>query len=106
MHYPCSKNKGAAQLRGYSEPDLLIYFSICKKPVFSQRRLYDDFSEKKGADQLHGNGQLICAFVFAYAKPSAKRRFSYNGFHIERQQGSIQFLLAVLCINSIGVKQV
>ena len=102
MYYPCSENEGADQLRDYREPDLHLYFRICKKPVFLQRGSYDDFSENKAADQLHGNGQLICAFVFAYAK----RRFSYNGFHIERQQGSIQFLLAVLCINSIGVKQV
>ena len=102
MYYPCSENIGADQLRDYREPDLHLYFRICKKPIFLQRGSYDDFSENKGADKLHGNGQLICAFVFAYAK----RRFSYNGFHKERQQGSIQFLLAVLCINFIGVKQV
>ena len=102
LYYPYSENKGADQLRDYRKPDLQLYFRRCKKPVFSQRGSYDDFCENKGADQLHGNCQLICAFVFAYAK----RRFSYNGFHIERQQGSIQFLLVVLCINSIGVKQV
>ena len=34
---PCSKNKGADQLRGYCEADLHLCFCICKKPVFSQR---------------------------------------------------------------------
>ena len=66
LYYPCSENKGADQLRDYREPDLHLYFRICKKTVFLQRGSYDDFSENKGADQLHGNGQLICAFVFAY----------------------------------------
>ena len=78
MYYPCSENKGADQIRDYREPDLHLYFRICKKPVFSQRGSNDDFSENKGADPLHGSGQLICAVVFAYAK----RRFSYDGFHI------------------------
>ena len=30
--------------------------------------LYYLCSENKGADQLHSNAQLICGFVFAYAK--------------------------------------
>ena len=37
LHYPCSENKGADQLRGYREADLRLCFRICKKPVFSQR---------------------------------------------------------------------
>ena len=37
LHYPCSENKGADQLRGYREADLRLYFRICKKPVFSRR---------------------------------------------------------------------
>ena len=32
---PFSENKGADQLRGYSEADLRLCFCICKKPVFS-----------------------------------------------------------------------
>ena len=35
LHYPCSENKGADQLRGYREADLRLCFRICKKPVFS-----------------------------------------------------------------------
>ena len=35
LHYPCSKNKGAA--------DLHLYFRICKKLVFSQRGSNDVF---------------------------------------------------------------
>ena len=30
--YPCSKNKGADQLRGYREADLRLCFRICKNP--------------------------------------------------------------------------
>ena len=37
LYYPCSKNKGADQLRGYREADLCLCFRICKKPVFSRR---------------------------------------------------------------------
>ena len=37
MHYACSENKGADQLRGYREADLRLCFRICKKPVFSRR---------------------------------------------------------------------
>ena len=33
----CSEKKGADQLRGYREADLLLCFRICKKPVFSGR---------------------------------------------------------------------
>ena len=32
--YQYSENKGADQLRGYSEADLCLCFRICKKPVF------------------------------------------------------------------------
>ena len=32
MHYPCSENKGADQLRGYR----ILCFRICKKPVFKR----------------------------------------------------------------------
>ena len=31
MYYPCSENKGADQLRGYSKADLRLCFRICKK---------------------------------------------------------------------------
>ena len=41
MHYPCSENKGADQLRGYREADLRLCFRICKKPVFSRRGSHD-----------------------------------------------------------------
>ena len=37
LYYPCGKNKGADQLRGYREADLRLCFRICKKPVFSRR---------------------------------------------------------------------
>ena len=30
LHYPCSENKGADQLRGYREADLRLCFRICK----------------------------------------------------------------------------
>ena len=35
LHYLCSKNKGADQLRGYREADLHLCFPICKMLVFS-----------------------------------------------------------------------
>ena len=35
MYYPCSKNKGPDQLRGYCEADLRLCFRICKMFVFS-----------------------------------------------------------------------
>ena len=34
LYYPCSENKGADQLRGYSEADLRLCFRICKKAGF------------------------------------------------------------------------
>ena len=37
LYYPCSKNKGADQLRGYREADLRLCFRMCKKSVFSRR---------------------------------------------------------------------
>ena len=30
LHYPCSEDKGADQLRGYREVDLRLCFRICK----------------------------------------------------------------------------
>ena len=36
LYYPCSKNKGTDELRGYLEADLHLCFCICKKRVFSQ----------------------------------------------------------------------
>ena len=42
LYYPCSENKGADQLRGYREADLRLCFRIFKKPVFSQRRSFND----------------------------------------------------------------
>ena len=35
LHYSCSENKGADQLRGYHEADLRLCFCIYKNPVFS-----------------------------------------------------------------------
>ena len=35
LHYLCSENKGADQLRGYREDDLRLCFRICKMLVFS-----------------------------------------------------------------------
>ena len=35
LHYLCSENKGADQLRGYREADLRLCFRICKMLVFS-----------------------------------------------------------------------
>ena len=40
LHYLCSENKGADQLRGDREADLRLCFRICKKPVFSWRGSY------------------------------------------------------------------
>ena len=37
LHYLCSENKCADQLRGYREAALRLCFRICKKPVFSRR---------------------------------------------------------------------
>ena len=34
MYYPCSENKGAAQLRGNREADLRLCFRICRLLVF------------------------------------------------------------------------
>ena len=42
LYYPCSENKGADQLRGYSEADLGLCFRKCKKPVFSRHGSYSD----------------------------------------------------------------
>ena len=36
MHYLCSENKGADQLRGYREADLHLCFRICKLLGFSR----------------------------------------------------------------------
>ena len=46
LYYPCSENKGADQLCGYREADLRLCFRICKKPVFSQRGSYINFTLK------------------------------------------------------------
>ena len=35
LYYPCSETKGADELRGYREADLLLCFGICKKKRFS-----------------------------------------------------------------------
>ena len=35
LYYPCSKIKGADQIRGYREADLRLCIGVCKKPVFS-----------------------------------------------------------------------
>ena len=40
MYYPCSENKGADQLRGYSEADLRLCFRLCRLLVFSQGGSY------------------------------------------------------------------
>ena len=40
LHYLCSENKGADQLRGYREADLRLCFRICKMLVFSRRGSY------------------------------------------------------------------
>ena len=34
LHYPCSENKGADQLRGYREADLRLCFRLCRLLVF------------------------------------------------------------------------
>ena len=34
VHYPCSENKGADQLRGYREADLRLCFRLCRLLVF------------------------------------------------------------------------
>ena len=39
VHYPCSENKGADQLRGYREADLRLCFSPMQIVGFPMRRL-------------------------------------------------------------------
>ena len=34
LHYPCSENKGADQLRGHREADLRLCFRLCRLLVF------------------------------------------------------------------------
>ena len=51
--------------------------------------LYHPYSENKGADQLHVIAQLICVFVFVYAK----NRFSHNEAHF-----CMYLLVALLCL--------
>ena len=69
MYYLCSENKGADQLRGYCEADLRLCFRICKKPVFSRRGSnYLCRKKDKALISCIVTMQLICAFVFAYAK--------------------------------------
>ena len=34
LHYQCSENKGADQLRGYREADLRLCFRLCRLLVF------------------------------------------------------------------------
>ena len=48
--------------------------------IKEEEELYYLCSEKKGTDQLHGSVQLICAFVFAYAKI----RFSHDVTYIRQ----------------------
>ena len=43
MYYPCSKNKGADQLRSYREADLRLCFRLCRFLVFSQGGSYISF---------------------------------------------------------------
>ena len=35
LYYLCRENKGAAQLHGYREADLRLWFCICKSKIFS-----------------------------------------------------------------------
>ena len=97
MHYLCSENKGADQLRGYREADLRLCFRICEKP-FSHNAAYfipatSKFKLSSGTFYNKGmyssklshvrrkpeslgfptKSETICAFVFAYAKS----RFSH-----------------------------
>ena len=46
LYYPCSKNKGVDQLRGYREADLRLCFRICKLLVFSQGGSNRSFREQ------------------------------------------------------------
>ena len=59
LYYPCSKNKGADQLRGFREADLRLCFRISKKLVFSRRGSFNN----KGVDQTVCMVRLICAFI-------------------------------------------
>ena len=47
VYFLCSENRGADQLRGYREADLLLCFRICKKPVFSRRGSFINLNSYK-----------------------------------------------------------
>ena len=53
--------------------------------IWKGEELYDLCSENKGAYQLHVNVQLICTFVFAYAK----MKYSLNASHMSTMIDSI-----------------
>ena len=46
LHYLCSENKGADQLRSYCAADQRLCFRICKKLVFSFFEFEGDYSKK------------------------------------------------------------
>ena len=48
LHYPCSENKGADQLRSYCEADLRLSFSHVQKSGFlTMRLIFDRLSREK-----------------------------------------------------------
>ena len=63
MHYPCSENKGADQLRGYREADLRLCFSPMKIVGFPMRRLILCL-EKSGKAHTEMNLIILITSIF------------------------------------------
>ena len=57
LHYPCSENKGADQLRGQRKADLRLCFRICKKPVFSRYGSYVETMNNINGDHCYEDGR-------------------------------------------------
>ena len=69
MYYPCSENKDADQLRGHREADLRLCFRLCKLLVFScTGSCTIRVAKTKAMIRCAVTAQLVCVFVFAYAK--------------------------------------
>ena len=74
LHYPCSENKGADQLRSHCAVDLLLCFRICKKSRFLMTRLILSRQQKtKVLVRLHGSAADLRLCLRIYAKSRVSR---------------------------------